>query len=224
MPSTEPVRRSLAARAGQVLRAYVFNRTVAVSLFLTSPAILSSAVSLGMAASVDRSLAGLGRERASLAQDMGRLDTFMKDFDNAQVLRASFLLVMTADAASQDLRYLLDRLYRQNAKGALRRIAAVIYPATWKETFAGYETVVDAAYADKAAIDTLQNAENRILADAAARSTALQAEINRLSERIDRLESRKTFILTIGTSLAYVLTILLFFIKTAGERAPAPRG
>lgn len=215
------VKRSLGASIGHVLRTYVLTRAALVAVLLTSPAILSSAVSLGMAASVDRSLADLNRDRATLVQDMARLEVFMKEFDNYQLMRASFLLIMAADGGSQDLRYLLDRLYRQNAKGSLRRIAAVIYPHTWQETLKAYDQVVDAAYADKAAIDALQEQEGRIIADAGAKATAYQGEINTLSNRIDRLDSNKTFILTLGTSLSYVLTILIFFIKTAEARGPA---
>ncbi len=217
----ESGKRRVGAQLAHVFRTYVFTRAALIAILLTSPAILTTAVSLGIAASVDRSLANLNRDRATLAQDMGRLEVFMKEFDSYQLLRASFLLIMAADGDSQDLRYLLDRLYRQNAKGSLRRIAAVIYPQTWQETLKTYDGVVDAAYADKAAIDSLQEQEGRIIADAGAKATAYQAEINTLAGRIDRLESNKMLILTLGTSLSYVLTILIFFIRTADTGAPA---
>lgn len=128
---------------------------------------------------------------------------------------SSLAVGLTSTGATDPMKYALDKLYRLNAAGSLRRIAAAVYPDSWKSHTADYDALVASDYGDPATVQKLTDAENRLVQDALSRITIRQVESNRMSERIERLESRKSKLQTVLNGLMYVLTVVVFFIKTA---------
>lgn len=215
MEQPVPRHRRWVDRSLNGLRAYVWNRRALGAILVASPAILASAGSLAVGMAIDDKLSALGRQRDAISQEIGRLDLFTKEFESKELLRASFLVTLTNAGAADPFKYALDKLYRLNAAGSLRRIAASIDPSSWKNRIADYDILVASDYNDIGAVQKLTDVENGLVHDALRRITDQQASLNRLSDRIDRLESRKTTAQSVLNGLMYVLTVLVFFMKTA---------
>jgi len=70
-------------------------------------------------------------------------------------------------------------------------------------------------YGDTASIGRLQEIESDMIGTAAHRLVILQEEMNSVAGETDRKVALRTAILSVGNSVMYILTILLFFVKTA---------
>lgn len=215
-------------------RSYVWNRTTLVAILIASPAILSSVATFAISSSLDRRIARFTTERDSITRDLGGLDGHVKTFETLQLGRGALLLVMNGTQAEMRLKYLLDQLFRQNAKQAMRRMAAIVHPQDWQARMAAYDALVDRDYRDADAVHNIQALESTMVLAAGERLTALQLRHNIVSGRIDKIESIKGQITAILASLTSALTIVIFFVTTnkkkpeaAGEPAKAsdpPRG
>lgn len=198
-----------------VFRRYVWNRNTLGAILLSSPAILSAGGSLVMSQWVDGEIAVLNQRRDQLADTSAQLDGFKERVETFQLNRAAMLLLLGGMNADQSLRYALDKLFRLNAQDSMRRVAALLYPTQWKEKMKPYEDITTTDYADIASIRQLQDMESAMIQDAARALTALQAETNVVAAEIDRKTSTRTAILVLGNSLMYIITILIFFVRTA---------
>jgi hypothetical protein len=145
---------------------------------------------------------------------MSELQGFLRDVERYQLDRAAFLLVLAGENSDMTLRYRLDKLFRLNAMSAMRRVSATLHPKDLKTPLERYETLLQADYSDKATIDELQGIESGMITEAGKALTAIQANINTISDEIDDKSSTRTFIATVGNAVMYILTILLFFLKT----------
>jgi hypothetical protein len=207
MPSIE------ACRA--FLRRYVWNRSVLHAILLASPAILTTIGSFAMSSSIDREIAVLNRERDALNESIGRLDAFTRDVERYQLDRAALLLVMTAAGGDTPLRFTLDKLFRLNAQGAMRRVASVLYPADWGARMQPYEALTGQDYDTAQTVQRLQAMESAMIGDAGRRLTALQADVNAVAARVESRSALRNQIVLLGNALMYVLTILIFLLKPA---------
>ena len=212
-PAPKPHRWTLRAR--NEFRTHIWNRRVLGAVLAASPAILASASSLVVGIVIDEKLSMLVRQRDAIGAETTQLDQFTKDFESKELLRASFLVSLANAGAADTLKFTLDKLYRLNAAGSLRRIAATIDPATWQDRIAGYDALVASDYNDAGTVRKLTGVENDLVRDARRRLTSQQAASNRLSDRIDRLQARKSSVQMVLNGLMYVVTILVFFLKTA---------
>jgi len=199
---------------GAWLRRFVWNRATFNAILLSSPAILTAIGSFAMSRSVDAEIAALTQQRDRMTETSRQLDGFTRDVERFQLDRGSLLLVMAGQDSDAKLRYALDKLFRLNAQGAMRRVAATLYPDAWKARMAPYEEIVQQDYDQAETVQRLQAFESGMIADASRQLTELQEKINGVSARIDAANAFKTTILSIGNSLMYILTIMLFFLKT----------
>lgn len=193
---------------------FVWTRETLLALVSISPAVLAAAGSFAMSSSVDAEIAGLSRQKAEQIGRMSDLDTFLRDVERYQLDRAAFLLMLAGENSEMALRYRLDKLFRINAMGAMRRVAATLYPVDWPSHLKRYEELLQPDYAEKATIDELQSIESSMIADAGKALTSIQADISRIADTIDEKSATRTTILTLGNALMYILTVLLFFLKT----------
>jgi hypothetical protein len=204
-------------------RSYVWNRTTLAAILIASPAILSSIATFAISNSLDRRAARFASERDGLARDLGALDGHVKTFESLQLGRGALLLVMNGTQAEMRLKYLLDQLFRQNAKQAVRRMAAIVHPQDWQARMAVYDALVDRDYGDADAVQEIQALESTMVMAAGERLTALQLRHNVVSGRIDKIESIKGQITAVLASLTSALTIVIFFITT-NRRKPEAAG
>lgn len=206
-------RRRLRA-TGALLKRFVWNRATFSAILLSSPAILTAIGSYAMSRSVDAEIAELNQQRDRMTETSRQLELFTRDVERYQLDRASLLLVMAGQDSDQRLRYALDKLFRLNAQGSMRRVAATLYPDGWQARMSPYEELVQQDYAQPEAVQQLQSFESSMIADASRQLTTLQEGVNGISARIDAATAFKTTILSIANSLMYILTIMLFFLKT----------
>ena len=200
-----------------VLRRYVWNRTTLGAILLSSPAILSACGSLAMSQWIDRDIAALNQRRDMLVSTSSQLDTFKENVERYQLDRASLLLLLNGMNADANLKYALDKLFRLNAQDSMRRVAAILYPDEWKARMAPYEAITGSDYSEYEKIKQLQSMEDTMIEDAGHRLVSLQEQNNAVAARIDQQTSFRTAVLSIGNSLMYIISIMLFFIKTAGK-------
>ena len=195
-------------------RRFVWNRATFNAILLSSPAILTAIGAFAMSRSVDAEIAELTQQRDRMTETVRQLDGFTRDVERFQLDRGSLLLVMAGQDSKANLRYALDKLFRLNAQGSMRRVAATLYPDEWKTRMQPYEEIVQQDYDQPDIVQRLQSFESGMIADAGRQLTALQEKINGVSARIDAATAFKTTILSIGNSLMYILTIMIFFLKT----------
>ena len=210
--------------AGQVrsyARNYVWNRTTLSAILIVSPAILSSIATFVLSNSLDRRSARFTEERDAITRDLGALDGHVKSFESLQLGRGALLLVLNGSQADMQYKYLLDRLFRLNAKQAVRRMAAIVHPQDWQGRMAPYDALVDQDYSDVRTVQSIQAMENAMVLEAGERLTALQLRHNIVTGRIAKIDSLKAQITAVLASLTSALTIVIFFITTNGKK-PAP--
>lgn len=107
------------------------------------------------------------------------------------------------------------KLFRLNAQDSMRRVAAILYPEGWKARMAPYDAITASDCAEYGKITQLQSVEDAMIQDAAHRLVSLQEQSNAVAVRIDRQTLFRTAVLSIGNSLMYIISIMLFFIKAA---------
>lgn len=203
-------------------RHYVWNRTTLSAVLIASPAILSSIATFAISNSLDRRNARFTEERDGIARDLGALDGHVKSFEILQLGRGALLLVLNGSQADMQYKYLLDRLFRLNAKQTVRRIAAVVHPQDWQSRMAPYDALVDQEYSDAGTIQSIQAMENAMVLEASEKLTALQLRHNIVTGRIAKIESLKAQITAVLASLTSALTIVIFFITTNKQKPESP--
>lgn len=203
-------------------RNYVWNRTTLGAVLIASPAILSAIATFTMSNSLDRRSARFTEERDAITRDLGALDGHVKSFETLQLGRGALLLVLNGSQADMQYKYLLDRLFRLNAKQTVRRIAAIVHPQDWQNRMAPYDALVDQDYSDAKAVQSIQAIENAMIQEAGERLTALQLRHNVVTGRIGKIESLKAQITAILASLTSALTIVIFFVTTNSKKSEPP--
>lgn len=202
-------------------RHYVWNRTTLSAILIASPAILSAIATFAMSNSLDRRSARFTEERDGLTRDLAALDGHVKSFETLQLGRGALLLVLNGSQADTQYKYLLDRLFRLNAKQAVRRMAAIVHPQDWQSRMAPYDALVDQDYSDAGTVQAIQAMENAMVIEAGQKLTALQLRHNVVTGRIGKIESLKAQITAVLASLTSALTIVIFFITT-NRKTPEP--
>ncbi|MBN9447894.1 MAG: hypothetical protein J0I67_13440 [Bosea sp.] len=213
----------LGEQVAGTFRRYFWNRTTLSAMLIASPAILSSLGTFAMSNSLDRRIARFSAERDTLNRDLGALDGHTRSFETLQLGRGAFLLVMNGATAEMQYKYLLDRLFRQNAKQAVRRITAIVHPGDWQARMAAYDALVDQEYSDAGTVRNIQALESAMVQEAGAHLTALQLRHNIVSGRIDKIESLKGQLTAVIASLTSALTIVIFFITTSRKKPEAAK-
>jgi hypothetical protein len=203
-------------------RNYVWNRTTLSAVLIASPAILSSIATFAMSNSLDRRISRFTAERDAITRDLGALDGHVKSFETLQLGRGALLLVLNGSQADMQHKYLLDRLFRLNAKQAVRRMAAIVHPQDWQGRMAPYDALVDQDYSDAGTVQSIQAMENAMVQEAGEKLTALQLRHNIVTGRIAKIDSLKAQITAVLASLTSALTIVIFFITTNKKSAPPP--
>ncbi|RYE86138.1 MAG: hypothetical protein EOP19_07630 [Hyphomicrobiales bacterium] len=203
-------------------RNYVWNRTTLSAVLIASPAILSSIATFAISNSLDRRSTRFAEERDGITRDLGALDGQVKSFETLQLGRGALLLVLNGSQADMQYKYLLDRLFRLNAKQAVRRMAAIVHPQDWQNRMAPYDALVDQDYSDAGTVQSIQAMENAMVLEASERLTALQLRHNIVTGRIGKVESLKAQITAILASLTSALTIVIFFVTT-NRKKPEPQ-
>ena len=202
----------LADQVRSYARSYVWNRTTLSAILIASPAILSSIATFALSNSLDRRSARFTEERDRITRDLGALDGQVKSFETLQLGRGALLLVLNGSQADMQYKYLLDRLFRLNAKQAVRRIAAIVHPQDWQSRMAPYDALVDQDYSDARTVHAIQAMENAMVLEAGERLTALQLRHNIVTARIAKIDSLKAQITAVLASLTSALTIVIFFV------------
>ena len=203
-------------------RHYVWNRTTLSAVLIASPAILSSIATFSMSNSLDRRSARFTEERDGLTRDLAALDGHVKSFETLQLGRGALLLVLNGSQADTRYKYLLDRLFRLNAKQAVRRMAAIVHPQDWQSRIAPYDALVDQDYRDAVTVQAIQAMENAMVIEAGEKLTALQLRHNVVTGRIGKIESLKAQITAVLASLTSALTLVIFFVTTNRKKPEPP--
>lgn len=154
-------------------------------------------------------------EMANLKTEISDLERFVAQFQANELSRGTLSLVMTAVSADMQLRYLGDNLYRASSVsiGSLRRAAAIIYPDRWQAMLKPYEEIIAQGYDSPAAIQRLQEFENKVIADALSKISRDQERINALSAEHDEYERFRRFVASTLAYLAVALSIFLFVFR-----------
>lgn len=150
------------------------------------------------------------------------LDGHAKGIETLQLGRGALLLVLNGSQADMRYKYLLDRLFRQDANQAVRRMAAIVHPQDWQSRMASYDSLVDRDDSDAKTVQDIQAMEHSMVMEAGARLTPLQLRHNIVTGRIAKIESLKTQITAVLASLTSALTIVIFFITNKQKPGPAP--
>lgn len=217
----EPKRSGVAA----FMQRFVLTRDILTAFVFVSPAVLAAAGSFVLSSSVDATISDLTSRRTELNRQMTDLNSVLREVETYELQRGAMLLVLTGQNSDMVLRYKMDKLYRLNALGSMRRVAATLYPKDWKTRIGAYEKLVTPDYSDRASIDRMQMIESDLISDAGSALTDLQASVNMIAAKIDDEMATRTAVTTLGNGLMYILTILLFFLKvhwTDPRRPEAP--
>ncbi len=207
--------RSMIGGAHQaMLGRYVLNRTALGAILFSSPAILSACGSFAMSMWIDQGIAALTQRRDALTSTSAQLEVFKENVERFQLDRGAMLLLLTGVNADVSLKYALDKLFRLNAQDSMRRVAAILYPAGWKAKMQPYEAITETGYADPKAVADLQGMESAMIQDAAHKLVTIQEDLNAVSAEIDRQNAFRTAVLSVGNSIMYIVTIILFFART----------
>jgi hypothetical protein len=204
---------------------FIWTREILTAFVFVSPAVLAAAGSFVLSSSLDANISEFSSRRAVLTAQMLDLNAVLRKVEDYQLQRGAMLLVLTGQNSDLALRYKMDKLYRLNALGAMRRVAATLYPDDWKTRIDTYEKLVTPDYSDRISIDRMQAIENDLIADAGHALTGMEASFNTLSGRIDEETGTRNAVTTLGNGLMYILTVLLFFLKVHWvdpRRSPPP--
>jgi hypothetical protein len=144
------------ARLAEGFKEFLWNRRTFLALLFVSPAIFATVGSFMMSRWLDDDIARLTRQRDRQQEFSRDLDLFTREVERFQLDRASLLLVLTGQNSDQQLRYVLDRLYRMNAQSSLRRVVATLYPSDWQQRMQRTDELLQSDYGDKAAVDELR--------------------------------------------------------------------
>jgi hypothetical protein len=190
-------------------------RRFLVALLFTAPSIGSWFASNVIYMRLDELERPLKTEFATLKASMSDLERFVAQFQANELGRGTLNLLMTAVSADIQLRYLGDNLYRANAAsiGSLRRAAAIVYPESWQAVLKPYEETIAQGYDSPAAVQRLQEFENKVIADALSAITRDQERINALNAAHERYERWRGFIASTLAYLAVALSIALFVFR-----------
>lgn len=201
--------------AAQPSAVRVFVRRLLVALLFAAPSIGSWFSSNVIYLRLDELERPLRKEVETLRGGMGDLERFVAQFQANELGRGTLNLLMTAVSADMRLRYLGDNLYRANAAsiGSLRRAAAIVYPERWKAVLEPYEETIARGYDSPAAVQRLQELENKVIADALSTITRGQQRLNELNAAIERYERWRGFIASTLAYLAVALSIALFVFR-----------
>lgn len=192
-----------------------FLRRFLVALMFAAPSIGSWFTGNVIYMRLDELQRPLKAELAILKADMSDLERFVAQFQANELGRGTLNLLMAAVSADLQLRYLGDNLYRANAAsiGSLRRAAAIVYPKSWQAVLKPYEETLAQGYDSPAAVQRLQEFENKVIADALSAITRDQEHINALNAANERYERWRAFIASTLAYLAVALSIALFVFK-----------
>lgn len=193
----------------------VILRRFLVALLFTAPSIGSWFTSNVIYMRLDELERPLKAEFATLKAGMSDLERFVAQFQANELGRGTLNLLMTAVSADIQLRYLGDNLYRANAAsiGSLRRAAVIVYPEDWQAVLKPYEETIAQGYDSPAAVQRLQEFENKVIADALSAITRDQERINALNAAHERYERWRGFIASTLAYLAIALSIALFVFR-----------
>ncbi|WP_395712081.1 hypothetical protein [Reyranella sp.] len=193
----------------------VFLRRFLVALLFAAPSIGSWFTSNVIYLRLDELERPLKTESVTLKAQMSDLDRFVAQFQANELGRGTLNLLMTAVSADMKLRYLGDNLYRANAAsiGSLRRAAAIVYPKVWQSVLKPYEETIAQGYDSPAAVQRLQELENKVIADALSTIARDQERINALDAARERYEWWRGFIASTLAYLAVALSIILFVFR-----------
>lgn len=192
-----------------------FFRRALLALLFAAPSIGSWFSSNVIYLRIDELQHPLKAEIATLKSNMSDLERFVAQFQANELGRGTLNLLMAALSADMKLRYLGDNLYRANAAsiGSLRRAAAIVYPDRWQAVLKPYEEVMRQGYDSPAAVERLQEFENKVIADALAKITRDQERLDALGTRVERYERWRGFIASTLAYLAVALSIALFVFR-----------
>lgn len=218
MDATPQTEQGWSATIVELVRTYVWNRKALVAVAIVSPTILTTLGTSAITASIDHQLSRLTERRAAATLETMQLDQLVRDIESRELLRTSFIAALKSANADDSLKYALDQLYRNSAQGSLRRVAALLYPDSWKERTAPYNALLATPDKDGQTVQRLSAFENDLIMGALERNTAQQAASNHLSERIASLSQWKSTAQIVLLGLINVLTILVFFYKAGSGR------
>lgn len=193
----------------------VFLRRFLVALLFAAPSIGSWFTSNVIYLRLDELERPLKTESVALKARMSDLERFVAQFQANELSRATLNLLMAAVSADMKLRYLGDSLYRANAVsiGSLRRAAAIVYPKEWQSVLKPYEETLAQGYDSPAAVQRLQEFENKVIADALSAITRDQQRINVLDAEHARYEWWRGFIASTLAYFAVAASIILFVFR-----------
>lgn len=193
----------------------VFLRRFLVALLFAAPSIGSWFTSNVIYLRLDELERPLKTQSVTLKARMSDLERFVAQFQANELGRGTLNLLMTAVSADIKLRYLGDNLYRANAVsiGSLRRAAAIVYPKVWQSVLKPYEETIAQGYDSPAAVQRLQEFENKVIEDALSVIARDQERINALDAAHERYEWWRGFIASTLAYLAVALSITLFVFR-----------
>lgn len=193
----------------------VFLRRFLVALLFAAPSIGSWFTSNVVYLRLDELERPLKTESMTLKARMTDLERFVAQFQANELGRGTLNLLMTAVSADMKLRYLGDNLYRANAVsiGSLRRAAAIVYPKDWQSVLKPYEETIAQGYDSPAAVQRLQELENKVIADALSAIARDQERLGVLDAARERYEWWRGFIASTLAYLAVALSIILFVFR-----------
>lgn len=193
----------------------VFLRRFLVALLFAAPSIGSWFTSNVVYLRLDELERPLKTESMTLKARMTDLERFVAQFQANELGRGTLNLLMAAVSADMKLRYLGDNLYRANAVsiGSLRRAAAIVYPTAWQSILKPYEETIAQGYDSPAAVQRLQELENKVIADALSAIARDQERLGVLDAARERYEWWRGFIASTLAYLAVALSIILFVFR-----------
>lgn len=212
------------AKMAELFRRYIWNRRIAWALFLVSPALLGSVAGRLIEHTTGKALNAAAKHEKTLEKQAGELDRLTTALVARQQARAAELLRLNAIHTEVSAKLMTDRLARLNAQGDLRRIAALLWPADWKDRTAPADAILNTEYTvDKVAV--LQDFENVTMQAASAAMVRLQSALNQSSTEKEQLEERSKWLRWLAEITGLLLTVILFFVKenTGSKAAPSSR-
>lgn len=215
-----------AGRAWRSFGSQLSNSRIGLGLVISSPAIFSWLAGLMVELSVDRRLRPIEAQIENLRTESDSLEAFVARFEQSELQRGTLNLLMTATNASEELRYLGDRVYRANSASiaSLRRAASVVYPETWEEVLEPYQQKLDDGYATPEAVAELQGVDNDVMMKSRQRLTANQERQAELLSRVEALRDERRWMTMILQPLGLIFSLMAFVynLKPKDVRPSAP--
>lgn len=195
-----------------LFRKYVWTRRIFVALIIVSPAIFSFVASRIVQMTMDRRSTEIKAERNTLEARIKELDRSQAAVASRQLTRAATLGTLNNEDANLAAKLKVDRLFRLEAQGDLRRILADLHPSDWKARISPIDAVLATDY-DRDRVPMLQDFENDTLQRAGAKLTHLQAEVNVVSDRDEAAAVRSERIRLVLDLVGVLLTIVAFVAR-----------